>query len=78
MKFNQNLDKSVKEIENLLKKSIKEKNKNNEAISLIDLGELYFENKKYSFAEKNYIKALKIIKKENIKLKKPGLLKNLG
>ena len=62
----------------LLKKSIKEKDKKAEVISLINLGGLYFENKKYSIAEKNYIKALKIVREKKLKLKEPGLLKSLG
>ncbi|NOR46358.1 MAG: hypothetical protein GQ534_12305, partial [Candidatus Delongbacteria bacterium] len=65
--FDQNFDKSVKEIEKVLKKSIKEKDKEAEAISLINLGGLYFEKKKYTIAEKNYIKALEIIRKEDLK-----------
>ena len=76
--FDHNFDKSVKEVKKTLKKNIKEKDKKAEAVSLINLGGLFFEHKKYSIAEKNYIKALKIIRKEDLKLKKPGLLKNLG
>ena len=76
--FDQNIKRSIKEAEKILKKNITEKDKKSEAISLINLGGLYFEQKNYGVAEKNYLKALKIIRKKDLKLKEPGLLKNLG
>ncbi|MBN2788959.1 MAG: tetratricopeptide repeat protein [Candidatus Delongbacteria bacterium] len=76
--FEHKYDKSIQEIQNTLKLSIQNKNKHDEAVSLINYGGIYFEQKNYAEAEKHYIKALNIIKKEDLKLKEPGLLKNLG
>ena len=50
--FDQNIEQSIKSAERILKKNITEKDKNAEAISLINLGGLYFEKKNYALLKK--------------------------